>query len=249
MPAIASSGASYGWRARFGLLQPTLVSDNNPFEFYLMAPPGVQLVLTSLGIWDGPREQEYARAIAGIETPIRRLLSRDVDVIIQAGVPPIVSRGWGFEDELRARVAEWTDVPFATDIGCCISALQALGVSRPALLASEALQQGLPEYLAEAGIEVAAAASVSVDHEGAQHSLPLSLPYRAGIGLRQSAPDCDGMLILGAFMPTVGMIHDLEAATGVPVVSSAQSMMWQGLCLARVPAREVLGFGRLFQAS
>ena len=46
-------GAAYGWRARFGLLQPSLVCDTNAYEFYLMAPPGVQLLLTSLGIVEG----------------------------------------------------------------------------------------------------------------------------------------------------------------------------------------------------
>lgn len=248
MAISASAGASYGWRARFGLLQPSLVSDNNPFEFYLMAPPGVQMVLTSLGISGGLRDEEYARAIAGIEAPIRRLLSRSADVIIQAGVPPIVSRGWGFEDELRARVAEWTPVPFATDIGCCIAALQALGIGRLALLASAALQHGVPEYLNHAGIEVVAAQAPEIA-EGSQHSLPLSVPYRAGVTLYQSAPHVDGLLILGAFMPTVGMIQDLERAIGVPVVSSAQAMMWQGLRFAGVPCREVAGFGALFQTS
>src|SRR6478672_2381817 len=143
MTPMAYPGASYGWRARFGLLQPTLVSDNNPFEFYLMAPEGVQMVLTSLGIRQTV-PGEYDRAIAGLEEPIRRLLSRGVDVIVQAGVPPIVTRGWGFEEELKRRVAEWTDVPYGTDIGCCIAALQALGVRRVAVLASEALQRGLP---------------------------------------------------------------------------------------------------------
>lgn len=249
MAPTAYPGASYGWRARFGLLQPSTVSDNNPFEFYLMAPPGVQMVLTSLGIGDGPPDEEYAKAIAGIETPIRRLLARRVDVIVQAGVPPIVQKGWGSEDELRARVAAWTELPFATDIGCCIAAMQALGMSRVAVLASENLQRGLAEYLGHAGIELIAAASVRLDQEGDQHSLSLSVPYRAAVALRRSAPEAEGVLILGAFMPTVGMIHALEDAIGASVVSSAQAMMWQGLRLAGVPASEVTGFGRLFQVS
>jgi maleate isomerase len=247
MSPVAYAGAGYGWRARFGLLQPTLVSDNNPFEFYLMAPEGVQMVLTSLGIRQTV-PGEYDRAIAALEEPIRRLLSRGVDVIVQAGVPPIVSRGWGFEEELKQRVAAWTDVPFATDIGCCIAALRALAVSRVAVLASEALQRGLREYLTGAGIEVAQAGSIPAEAERDVHNLSLSVPYRAALDLHRHAGRPEGILILGAFMPTVGMIQALEDATDAPVVSSAQAMMWQGLRLAGVPTREVAGFGRLFQS-
>ncbi len=243
-----SPGAAYGWRARFGLLQPSMVSDTNPFEFYSMAPPGVQLVLTSLGIADGgPREEAYDRAIAGIETPIRRLLARTVDVIVQAGVPPIVNKGWGFEDELRARVAQWTDVPFASDVGCCIAAMQALGMRRIAMLVSETMQQSFAEYVGHAGIDVVAAGSVRDPAGQEPGTLPLSVPYRAAVALHRSAPDADGVWIPIAARPSVGMIEDLERAIGVPVVTSAQAMMWQGLSLVGVAPGEVVGFGRLFQ--
>ena len=42
----SSPSAAYGWRARIGMLQPTMASDTNPYEFYLMTPAGEQLVLT-----------------------------------------------------------------------------------------------------------------------------------------------------------------------------------------------------------
>ena len=59
-----------GRRLADALLQPTRVSDTNPYEFYLMAPTGVQLVLTSLGLGEGQHsDDEYERAIAEIEEP------------------------------------------------------------------------------------------------------------------------------------------------------------------------------------
>lgn len=243
----ASPGAAYGWRARIGMLQPTMVSDTNPFEFYLMAPPGVQLVLTSLGLPDGRHsDEDYLGAIAGIETPIQRLLGRKVDAIVQAGVPPIVMKGWGFEDELRARVAEWTDVPFASDVGCCIAAMQALGIHRIGLLASDQYQQSFAEYIGHAGIDTIAARDASADDQEPS-TLPLSVPYRAAVALHRSAPDVDGIWIPIAARPSVGAIEAIENDTGVPAVTSAQAMMWQGLRMAGVATSEVVGFGRLFQ--
>jgi maleate isomerase len=246
MPS-AHPGASYGWRARFGVLQPGAVSDNNPFEFYLMAPPGVQMFLTSLGV-PATTPEGYASAMARLEQPVRRLIARNVDVLVQAGVPPIVTAGWGSEDKLRARVAALTDVPYVTDISCCIEALQTLGARRVAVLTRASLLIGLGEYLTHAGIEMVASREIEAPDGEEMCNVPLSYPYRAAMVLRRSAQAADGILILGAFMPTVAMIEALEKATGLPVVSSAQAMMWAGLRRAGVPVCEVTGFGRLFQA-
>ncbi len=246
MPVESYPGAPYGWRARIGLLQPNMVSDNNPYEFYLMAPPGVQMVLTSLGRRGiGDPLDEYRQAMAGIEEPIRRVLSRKVDCIVQAGVPPTVTAGWGFEGELRARIAKITDVPFATDIGCSIAAMHALGISRVAVLASDHMMSGLPEYLAHVGIQVVA--SRPVLSEGDPESEALSVPYRAAIALHRSAPAHDGIYIPGAFLPVVGVIEEMEKNLDIPVVTSAQAMMWRGLAMAGVNPALVAGFGRLFR--
>jgi maleate isomerase len=231
------------------MLQPTRVSDTNPYEFYLMAPRGVQLVLTSLGLGEGQhRDDEYQRAIAEIEEPIRRLLGRKVDAIVQAGVPPIVMQGWGYEDELRARIGDLTDVPFASDVGCCIAAMQAVGMHRIGLLVSDSHQRSFADYISNAGIDTVAASDVPDDgHEPS--TLPLSLPYRAAVALHRSNPDIDGIWIPIAARPSVGIIEAIETDTGVPVVTSAQAMMWQGLRMAGVATSEVEGFGRLFRSS
>lgn len=246
MPS-AQPGASYGWRARFGVLQPGAVSDNNPFEFYLMAPPGVQMFLTSLGV-HATTIDGYADAMTRLEQPVRRLLERKVNVLVQAGVPPIVTAGWGSEDKLRVRVAALTDVPYVTDITCCVEAMQALAVQKVAVLTRASLLHGLGDYLAHANIQMIAEQVIEAPDGEEMCNVPLSYPYRAAQALRRSAAAAEGLLILGAFMPTVGMIQLLEEATGLPVVSSAQAMMWAGLRRAGVPAAEVVGFGRLFQA-
>ncbi len=243
----AHPGAAYGWRARIGLLQPSLVSDTNPFEFYLMAPEGVQMVLTSLGVSrDGPRVEAYARAMERLEEPIRRVVEAGVDVIVQAGVPPIVTRGWGFEDQLLARVRQITDLPFATDVGCCIAACAALEITKVAILATEQMQEGMADYLGHAGIEVVATSAARMESD-ARGMEPLSVAYRSAVELHRAAPATQGVLIPGAFRPTVGMIQAFEEDTGIAAVSSAQALMWRGLQLANVNPASVTGFGKLFQ--
>ena len=118
--------APYGWRARIGMLQPSLVADNNPHEFYLMAPPGVQLVLTSLGMVERSQRTADAavHALDRVEEPVRRLVARRVDVIVQAGIPLVTNHGCGYEAELRDRVARITPLPFAMDVRCSIDAMR-----------------------------------------------------------------------------------------------------------------------------
>lgn len=248
MGIIYSPGSTYGWRARIGLLQPSLVSDTNPYEFYLMAPQGVQLLLTSLGV-ESMSQDNYDRAIANLETPVQRLVARKPDVILQTGIPPLVTHGWGIEDDLRARVAKITSVPYISDAAGCIKAMQALAMKRIVVVSgfNNDLVKLIRTYMNHVGIDVLGHFDVRTSaHSEESGSIPLDVIYRAAknIYLRH-AKHVDGIWITQASIPSVGIINDLEADLGVPVVTSAQALMWAGLRLAAIHT-PVSGFGRLF---
>jgi maleate isomerase len=208
-----------------------------------MAPPGVQLMLTSLGI-EATTGLTYEQAIANLETPVKRLVARKPDAMIQTGVPPIVTQGWGIEEELRRRVAEVTDVPYISDVAASIAAMKAVGIKRVVVVSgfADAVVELIGAYLGHAGISVVGQGSVP----GEPSSMPLENVYRAA---RQAylptAGDADGIWITQASVPSVGAIADLEQDLQVPVVSSAQALMWAGLRLAGVH-EPAIGFGRLF---
>lgn len=248
MPTTASPGATYGWRARIGFVTPTAASENNPFEFYLMAPEGVTIVLTSLGL-TSTGTREYMQAIERFESGVQELANRNVDALVQAGVPLIVDNGWGFEDELRARAAKVTSLPLATDIGGCIAAMQALQMSRPAVVTvfDDAMHEKIGAYVGKAGIEMAAVKSLRTEAFRDVSTVPLSVPYRAAKEVFKAAGDADGVWITGALMPSVGIIDALEQDLGVPVVTSMQAMCWSGLRMTGIKD-EIRGYGRLFDA-
>ena len=241
-------GASYGWRARIGMLQPSLVCDTNAFEFYLMAPQGVELLLTSLGL-GGLAQAEYDRVVANIEVPVRRLLERNPDVIVQSGIPPVMTHEWGFHQQVRARVAEITPLPFITDAAASIAAMQATGISRVVVLGNafnEELVAHVTRYLKAAGIAVIEAQQLRPEPGTAANALTLGATYRAARSLyARHAGQTDGIWLTQASNPSVGVIADLERDLGVPVVTSAQALMWAALRLAGVRER-LAGFGRLF---
>ena len=247
MGVVHTEGAAYGWRARIGLLQPGNVSDTNPFEFYMMAPEGVQMVLTSLNV-ASQSEEGYARAIADLETPVRRLLPRRPDVMIQTGVPPLVHAGWGIEDELRQRVAKLTSVPYITDAAGSIAAMTAVGITSVLVVGTfqTPVRELIKTYLSHAGIETVGYADprVGSDLEAGQLTLDM-IQQAATDGFENLGNQANGIWITPASMPSVGAIAVLERALDVPVISSAQALMWAGLRLSGIGDR-ISGFGRLF---
>ncbi len=247
------TGATYGWRARIGFVTPSPGHENNGYEFYLMAPDGVTIVMTSLHVTQ-LTQQQYDDAVSRMDAAVKELEDRRVDSIIQAGVPLVVTRGWGFEEKLLAEVARQTAIPFATDIGACIRAMRALGMARVVMLTpfDDVMHRLLAEYVGHAGIEVAATRSLWPSDEAAMSrrygvsTMPLAEIYHAAKDLYLSTPAADGIWITGALMPSVAIIDSLERDLGTTVVTSMQAMMWAGLGLARVKA-EVAGYGRLFE--
>ena len=246
MGVVHTPGANYGWRARIGLLQPGIVSDTNPYEFYMMAPEGVQMVQTSLGI-ASLSEANYARAIADLEAPVQRLLPRKPDVLIQTGIPPLVHSGWGVEEELRQRVAKLTSIPYVTDAAGSIAAMKAVGIGRVVVVSAfvDPLPGLITTYLGHAGIEAVAHANAREGSDLEAGQLSLETVYDTAKGLHEAHPEADGIWITQASMPSVGVIADLERDCGVPVISTAQALMWAGLRLVGIEDR-ITGFGRLF---
>jgi len=247
-------GAPYGWRARIGFMQSSSGIDNHPFEFYLMAPEGVQLVMVSLRPLDDPQEpntltaESLNRSVARIEAGVRELLKHDVDVIVQPGVPHITIQGWGFEDKLRATVSRITALPFVMDTRSCIEAMQRLQMSRIAFVSPfpEEMSEGVAAYVRHAGIEIVANRRVKTAQFSDMRRVPLSIPYQVAKEAYLAAPHADGVWIAGAAMPSVAAIEPLEQDLQIPVISSKQAMVWAALKAAKVSAT-IAGYGRLFE--
>jgi maleate cis-trans isomerase len=239
-------GAAYGWRARIGVLGPARVYDTHPYEFYLMVPSGVQLVISS---WEGPESRDFSGPLfTDLETCVKRVHDRGVDVILQTGIPYLVVPGWGIEDELRKRMAKVTPVPYLTDAAASIAAMKALGVSRivaigPGPLMTEQVAERINAYLKHVDIEL-------VHHEVVPSPSPTAFPtpdtvYRTARSAYRRAKRADAIWMPGAPMPSVAVIDAIERDVGASVVTSFQALIWAGLQKAGVRER-ITGFGRLF---
>ncbi len=249
-----AAGAAYGWRARFGLLAAHPAPENIPFEFYLMAPPGVTLIITSQDIVI-PQEARgttdlqvaYDAAVMRAEKAVAELATRHPDVLLQLGLPNIVTKGWGQEEVYRQRMAKITPIPLVTSIGASIDAMRALNMKRIAVMNPFTdYINGIPEYLRHAGIEVAGHGALRAVYDHDFEIEPTAVTYRAVRALRNAHPDCDGIWITGASTPVAAIIEDIERDLGIPIVTNLQALIWAGLKTARLDPCEVQGYGRLF---
>ena len=242
------SGDAYGRRARIGFIGPSAAAENNPYEFYRMAPEGVTIVLAHVGV-EFREEVEASEAfLAGLAEPAGELGKRKVDVVVQAGVPYVVAGGPGFDQRVIQHLREVAGVPATSDIVACADALAALDVRRVALVTpfTASMNERVADYLGARGITVGADALVArvpgIDLSTTALSIVQDTAQRAFV----AAGDAQGVLINGARMPSVAVIDALERELGVPVVTSMQAMTWAGLRLAGVEDR-IAGYGRLLQ--
>ncbi|MEK7214432.1 MAG: hypothetical protein AAB289_02400 [Chloroflexota bacterium] len=249
-----AAGAAYGWKARFGLLAAHPAPENIPFEFYLMAPPGVTLIITSQDIVI-PQEARgtpdlqaaYDAAVVRAEKAVGELASRHPDVLLQLGLPTIVTKGWGQEEVYRQRMAKITSIPLVTSIGASIDAMRALTMKRIAVMNPFTdYINGIPEYLHQAGIEVVGHSALRAVYDHDFEIEPTAVTYRAVRALRNAHPDCDGIWVTGASTPVAAIIDEMERDLGIPVVTNLQALIWAGLKTARLDPSEVQGFGQLF---
>ena len=254
MALYATADRPYGWRARVGFITPSPAHENNAYEFYLVAPEGVTIVMTSLGVVLTDLENSYGQAIDRLEAATAEVMTRRPQSIMQAGVPIIATRGWRFEDEVLRRIGNVTDTPAATDLGSCILAMNSLGMRNVAMLTpfDDKTHGQLADYVANAGVRVTEARTVVGEVAGGElrayevSTMDLSVVRRLARDLFAAAPGADGLWITGALMPSVAVVEALEQDLGVPVVSSMQAMAWRSLRLAGVDDK-IPGFGRLLR--
>ena len=115
----------YGYRARIGYISPPAATEVFPYEFYMVAPKGVSLVVSTLAIVDMNKE-EIDRSYEMSLRAARELARSQVDVVVFGGRPINRSRGGdirGLIDEVEREIK----VPVTTSTSAQMEALAMVG--------------------------------------------------------------------------------------------------------------------------
>ena len=118
-------------------------------------------------------------------------------------------------------------MPFSSGSGALLTALRHLDIKRIATATpyTADITAGLSSYLAEAGVDVIAAAGLGLTSD------IWTVPYDVTAELVRDTdrPDAEAVFISCTNLPTYDVIAPLEAELGKPVLTANQVTMWSAL--------------------
>jgi maleate cis-trans isomerase len=220
-------------RRKFGVLSPLSVIENGPYEFYRLAPPGVVMVLVPCGLREFSAE-DVARIFEPLDQILDSLMARQVDIVVNAGVPLSLLMGPDAHDRFLAHIEDYTGKPASSTVTALTNAARHLGLKRIAVANkwNPEMNAALEAVLARDGIALSGVAGEVMDpdqFQGIDSADHLELAYALGRQALEQFPDADGLYIGGGTWLAQPVCEALEDAYGKPCLSNQACAVWDGL--------------------
>jgi maleate cis-trans isomerase len=214
---------------RIGCLQPGTLIDNHPFEFYRLAPPGVMLVMIGVGLAEFSRG-DVERVFSPLDRYLDQLMQREVDLVIQNGVPLPLLIGIEAHDRMIAHMADYTGLPATSTVLSVVRAASELGLRNVVVVNkwTTEMNASLAAFFARGGVSVVGGATKSLDPaefhriETGDH---MQLAYALGRRAFIEHPDCDAVYIGGGSWVAEPVAARLEAEFGKPVLCNQSAVI------------------------
>ncbi|MGD9943300.1 MAG: aspartate/glutamate racemase family protein [Burkholderiaceae bacterium] len=218
--------AVYGWRARIGLIVPSVNINSEP-EFYRLVPAGVS-VHVARTFSDAPASREHYGAMAdGTRDAAKSLTSVAPDLIAYACTSGTISCD---REQIKQEMARICKVPVTTTADAVLAALQELGASKVALATPYVpfVVQDEIEFLEREGYRVVSEQSLGLGKDYAER---LQLQRTSLATIRQLClsvdhPEADVIFLSCTGLGALDAIEGLEQKTGKPVITSNQVTFW-----------------------
>lgn len=239
----------YGHRARIGYTSPPAATEVFPYEFYLAAPEGVTLVLTTLAIVElSPQEVDRSYEIS--VRAAKEMARAGADLIVFGGVPINVSRGFENVDALIRETEAEVGVPVTTSLNSQMAGLRQVGARRVAVVHPFDENDLGPQRLFKGRLEGAGFEYVGCVGAGYRAidlgKIPLETALELGRQVVRDHPEADTILVSCPHWAVAKSIDAMERELERPVVTSSQSIIWNALRLCGIDDR-VDGYGRLLR--
>jgi len=234
----------YGWRARLGILTPSLNTVTEP-EFKLMTPEGVSC-----------HYQKFAFTGGGLEG-LKRLekLVPDASELISHCQPAAVTMcctggsfagGHGYDQIIINKMKERNgNLPTTTTSTSVIDALRKLKVNKISMAVPylEEIAQVEKKFFEDYGIQV-----VKMKWLGKDGFEISEIPYETVYNLAKEVdkPESEAIFISCVTLHTIKIIEVLEHDLRKPIITSNQATMWNLLKLAGVNEK-IEGYGQLLK--
>jgi maleate cis-trans isomerase len=240
----------YGHRARIGYCSPPFVTETFCTEFYMMAPKGVTLMLTTLAITSLTSEttqDDMARSHARSLEAAKAMARAGADVVVLGGNPINQSRGIENLDAICNDLSKEIGTKVITSTQSQMKALKALGAKKVATVHPfvTELDEHHDHATARLGVEStgAIACGYTVETLG---KIPGELALTLSREAKQRWPDTDTIHPSCAHWATAHAIDRIERELAVNVMTSQQAILWNALRTAGIGDR-IAGYGRLLR--
>jgi maleate isomerase len=231
----------YGWRARIGLIVPSLNTTAEP-EFVRHLPSGVSMHTARLAL-DAGTTEELREMTDGLDNCCERLATAGIDVLALGCTTSTILNG---PERLEARMSERFGVPSVTTAASIVRAIEALGTDSIALATpyADELNSIEVDYLESAGVDIVALNGLGIPTgQEIGRRFPESAYRQVASMDRQGA---EAVVISCANYRTDEITESLEGDLGKPVVTSNQALLWDALERTEVEYGEI-PLGTLFE--
>jgi maleate isomerase len=236
----------YGHAGRVGYLSPGIVDETLSGQWYRMAPLGVTLVRTSLGLKDVTVE-EVNSAVARTEKAAAELGKYKPDCIVFGGSPTVAVPGFGSDKVIVEMIERASGSKAFSAQAAAIEALQTYGARKLALATPfpDNVNALVKDYLEKSGFQILNVRGSGVDYLDLTLT-PLQTSWDLGKRVFEEAKSADALYFPGAPQPCVDILEPLEQELGTLVISSLQASLWKALQIINYEA-PVEGYGRLLR--
>ncbi|MGB0506009.1 MAG: maleate cis-trans isomerase family protein [Pikeienuella sp.] len=217
-------------RARIGVLVP-YTNCNLEGDFALMCPRGVSFHYARLGGYDIeeiPDDKQMAGLGASdLSEPLRLIKGVRPHAILYGCTSATLTHGPSFDRDLAGQITG-DGIVSITAAGSLIHALRTIGVTRVGFASPYvgAINDQAAAFLASEGIETVSRADIGRDLGNyGQGELTPDEVY--ALALRANTDDVQALVLSCTDMRSVEVVERLEAATGKPVITSNQAMLFQ----------------------
>jgi maleate isomerase len=232
---------------RVGVLTPHATAGPE-VEFPAIAPGCLLTRVVRLGAGEAPTTPAALRALTaeGVVDEAAESLRGEVDAVAFASTTSAYAIGFAAESAMVARLAAQLDVPAVGTCAAAVRALQALGVGRVALIGAPWFEPDWNErgaaYFRSQGFVVVLSRSAALPRDPDRIDPVIVCEWVAA----QLGDDAEGVFIGGNGFRVAEAVEPLEEATGRPVVTANQALLWNLLRQTGVSC-PIDGYGRLFQ--
>ena len=221
----------YGYTGRVGFLSPGIVDETLSAQFYRMAPPGVTLVRTSLGLRD-VTVGEVEGVLARTEVAATTLGQFKPDCICFGGSPTVAVPGFGSDKRIIETIEKASGIQAFAAQTAAIEALKLAGATRVAVATvfPDDVNEMVKDYLEKSGLEVAHIEGLNIPYVEFRRA-GLRATYDLGKRCFAAAKNADALYFAAASQPCVNHIEPLEQELGTFVITSLQASLWRALTL------------------